>query len=84
MSMQNVGIFKNICEISKNNFFTKHLWATASVLNMILKSVSLPNGFSLPNFFIAIIKLLLYNYYYHRYYYYLLIILLLLLSLLLL
>ena len=84
MSMQNVGIFKNICEISKNNFLTKHLWATASVLNMILKSVSLPNGFSLPNFFIAIIKLLLYNYYYHRYYYYLLIILLLLLSLLLL
>ena len=84
MSMQNVGIFKNICEISKNDFFTKHLWATASVLNMILKSVSLPNGFSLTNVFIAIIKLLLYNYYYHRYYYYLLIILLLLLSLLLL
>ena len=58
MSMQNVGIFKNICEISKNDFFTKHLWATASVLNMILKSVSLPNGFSLPNFL-----LLLLNYY---------------------
>ena len=26
-----VGVFREFCEISKNTFFTEHLWATASI-----------------------------------------------------